>query len=199
VKPTRQDTSAGLVRAFAYLRVSEARDGMQSPAVQRAEISRFADARGWEVTAWFEDLDLSGRAWARDKRVGLDELLLRALAGECAAVVFYRVDRLAREEEDFHAILAALQRAGIHCDSVTNPNDGSPESALLWSISAALAKYESVKIGARIRDVRRRQLATGRYQGGPVAPYGFRRRSDGPGLVPEPAEVAWRLQMHDWY
>jgi hypothetical protein len=45
-----------------------------------AEISRFADARGWEVTAWFEDLDVSGRARARDKREGLNELFVRALS-----------------------------------------------------------------------------------------------------------------------
>jgi hypothetical protein len=32
VKPIRQDTNTGTTRAFAYLRVSEARDGMQSPA-----------------------------------------------------------------------------------------------------------------------------------------------------------------------
>ncbi len=64
--------------------------------------------------------------------------MARALAGECEAVVFYRIDRLSREEADFHPMLAALRRAGVHCDSPANPNDGSPEADLIWSISAAL-------------------------------------------------------------
>ena len=145
-------------------------------------------------------LDLSGRAWDRKKRKGLDDLLGRALAGECDAVVFYRIDRLSREEADLHAMLAALQRAGVVCDSPGNPNDGSPEASLLWSISAALAKYESVRLGARLKDAHKKLARMGRWSGGPV-PWGWRRVRDDAGVrlvaVPELAEV--RLRMHEHY
>ena len=150
---------------------------MISPEIQRDEISRYCDKKGWEVSEWFQDLDLSGRAWDRKKRKGLDDLLGRALAGECDAVVFYRIDRLSREEADLHAMLAALQRAGVICDSPGNPNDGSPEASLLWSISAALAKYESVRLGARLKDAHKKLARMGRWSGGPV-PWGWRRVRD---------------------
>ena len=62
-------------------------------------------------------------------------------------------------------MLAALRRAGVVCDSPSNPNDGSPESDLIWSISAALAKYESGRLGARLRDAHRKLARMG---GGPA-------------------------------
>lgn len=188
------------MRAYAYVRVSKARDEMISPEIQRDEITRFANQKGWTIVGWYEDLDLSGRAWDRGRREGLNRLLDDALAGGCDVVLFYKIDRLAREEEDFHAILAALRRSGIHCDSPGNPNDGSPESALIWSISAALAKYESVKIGSRIRDAHRRLRSTGRWHGGPV-PFGFRleRGENGSQLVADPEEQQVRLWIHDRY
>ncbi len=188
------------MRAFGYVRVSKARDDMISPDIQRDEISRFAAQKGWAVVGWYEDLDLSGRTWDRRRREGLNRLLDDALAGGCDVVLFYKIDRLAREEEDFHAILAALRRAGIHCDSPGNPNDGSAESALIWSISAALAKYESVKIGSRTRDAHRRLRSTGRWHGGPV-PFGFRleRGEAGSRLVAEPEQQKVRLWIHDRY
>ena len=154
------------MRTYAYIRVSKERDDMISPEIQRDEISAYCGKKGWEITEWFQDLDLSGRAWDRRKRKGLDDLMARALAGECDAVVFYRIDRLSREEEDFHAVLAALQRAGVVCDSPGNSNDGSPEASLIWSISAALAKYESVRLVARLKDAHRKLARMGRWEVG---------------------------------
>ena len=188
------------MRTFGYIRVSKERDDMISPEIQKDEISRYCERKGWEVTEYFQDLDLSGRSWDRKKRKGLEELMARALAGECDAVVFYRIDRLSREEEDLHAMLAALQRAGVVCDSPGNPNDGSPESALLWSISAALAKYESVRLGARLRDAHAKLARMGRWSGG-VVPYGWRRVRDegGTRLEADPDEAKWRRGMHEQY
>ncbi|MCL5736952.1 MAG: recombinase family protein [Actinobacteria bacterium] len=193
-------TISATVRALAYIRVSRLSEDAISPDVQRDEISRYAEAKGWMVTGWYEDLDVSGRGYARKKREGLDRMLEEALSGHADVVVFYRIDRLAREEEDFHALLGVLQRAGIHCDSVGNPNDGTAESALLWSISAALAKYESVRLGARLRDVHKRLAKEGRWSGG-TAPFGMRHVQDelGSRLVCVPEEAATRLWMHERY
>lgn len=126
--------------------------------------------------------------------------MARALAGECEVVVFYRIDRLSREEEDFHPMLAALRRAGIHCDSPSNPNDGSAESELIWSISTALAKYESVRLGARVRDAHRHLAKTARWHGGPV-PWGWKRTDDERGArqVADPELLDVRLWMHERY
>jgi DNA invertase Pin-like site-specific DNA recombinase len=187
------------MRVFGYIRVSKERDDMISPEIQRDEIERYCTKKGWDVTEWFEDLDFTGRV-GREKRPGLDALMERALAGECEGVVFYRIDRLSREEADFHPMLAALRRAGIHCDSPANPNDGSPEAQLIWSISAALAKYESVRLGLRLRDAHRRLAKTGKWHGGPV-PWGYTRVEDEEGvrLVADVSTLPLRLWMHEKY
>ena len=98
------------MRTFAYIRVSKERDDMISPEIQRDEIARYCEKKGWEVTEWFQDLDLSGRSWDRKKRKALDELMARALAGECDAVVFYRIDRLSHKGADFHSTMTSLKR-----------------------------------------------------------------------------------------
>lgn len=170
---------------------------MVSPGIQRDEIEKYATDKGWTIVGWFEDLDISGRT---DERPGLQAMLRDATGGAADVVVFYRIDRLSREERDFHAILATLQRAGVHCDSVGNPNDGSPESGLIWSISAALAKYESVRLGGRIRDSHKRLARLGRWGGGPV-PFGWRRvrDEDGPRLDVDEEEARWRRWIHQRY
>ena len=71
------------MKTFAYIRVSKERDDMISPGIQRDEISRYCAQKGWTVAEWFQDLDLSGRAWDRKKRKALDEFMARAPAGEC--------------------------------------------------------------------------------------------------------------------
>ena len=94
-----------MTRAFAYVRVSKLGEESISPEIQRDEIERYAQAKGWTVTEYFQDLDVSGRAWDRKKRRALDDLMTRALAGECDVVLFYRIDRLSREEADFHPMV----------------------------------------------------------------------------------------------
>jgi DNA invertase Pin-like site-specific DNA recombinase len=170
---------------------------MVSPEIQTHEIERFCEQRGWTIVGRYSDIDLSGRT---TERPGLQQLLRDATKATCDAVVFYRIDRLSREEADFHAILASLRRAGIHVDSVGNPNDGTAESALLWSISAALAKYESVRLGKRISDSHRELARRGRWHGGPV-PFGWRRvrDEDGPRLEVAEEEAHWRRWMHERY
>lgn len=66
------------MRTFAYIRVSKEPDDMVSPELQREEIDRYCRKEGWEVTEWFQDLDLSGRAWGSKKRKALDDLMALA-------------------------------------------------------------------------------------------------------------------------
>lgn len=187
------------MRTFAYIRVSKEREDMISPEIQRDEIDRYCRQKGWEVTEWFQDLDLSGRLGPED-RPALQELLRRAQDGECDAVVFYRIDRLSREPAHHYAILTSLKEAGVRVDSVGLPADDTPEGAFMWDLSAALAKLESLRLGKRLRDMHRRLASEGRWSGG-IVPYGWRRTRDEKGtrLVLEPEEARWRRWTHEQY
>lgn len=187
------------MRAFAYIRVSKEREGMISPEIQRDSITRYCESRGWTVLETFTDIDLSGKL-PPEKRPGLQELLSRAQSGECDTVVVYRVDRLSREPADYYAIMAVLREAGVAIDAAAQPKEASPEGELLWDLSAILARYESLKLGARLKDMHRRLAAQGRWGGG-IVPYGWRRvrGENGTQLVLDPEEARWRRWMHEQY
>jgi DNA invertase Pin-like site-specific DNA recombinase len=187
------------VRVYGYVRVSKEREGMVSPDLQADEINRHCATRGWTVLETFTDIDLSGKL-PPEKRPGLQELLSRATAGGCDTVVVYRVDRLSREPADYYAIRALLQNAGVGIDAAAQPKEASPEGELMWDLSAVLARYESLKLGARLKDMHRRLATTGRWAGG-IVPYGWRsvKGEDGTRLVLEPEEAQWRRWMHEQY
>src|SRR5690606_7639563 len=121
-------------------------------------------------------------------------------AGECDTVVVYRVDRLSREPADYYAITAMLREAGVAIDAAAQPKEASPEGELLWDLSAILARYESLKLGARLKDMHRRLATQGRWSGG-IVPYGWRRVRDEnrTRLVLEPEEARWRRWIHEQY
>jgi len=185
------------VIALGYIRVSKARDDMVSPEVQKDEIQRFADQKGWTVADWYTDLDISGRT---DERPALQEMLDRAVTGGAEAVVFYRLDRFSRNPAHHYAMLALLRNAGVLVDSVHQPYEDSPEGEFRWGLEAVLAQYESLRLGARLRDAHRRLARQGRWNGGTV-PYGFQRVQDERGvrLVADPEEAKWRLWIHEQY
>lgn len=187
-----------MTRAAAYIRVSKEQAGQVSPDSQRSEIAAYCERKGWTVTEWFEDIDISGRT---DKRPGLQAMLRRAQDGEFEAVVFYRIDRLSREPMHHYAILAALKEAGVAVDSVGLPLEDNPESAFMWDLSAALAKLESLRLGKRLRSMHAELARQGKYAGN-QPPFGWQRVRDPDGqqrLVLDPAEAPWRVKMHEWY
>lgn len=186
------------MRAAGYIRVSREKEGQVSPDFQRSEITAYCARKGWTITDWFEDIDISGRT---DQRPGLQELLAGAQDGAFDAVVFYRIDRLSREPAHHYAILAALEEAGVQVDSVGLPADGSPESGFMWDLSAALAKLESLRLGKRLRSMHAQLAREGKYASGPP-PFGWQRVRDVDGqqrLVLDSAEASWRRKMHRWY
>lgn len=187
------------MRTFAYIRVSKEREGMISPEIQQDAIMSYCERRGWTVLETFTDIDISGKL-PPEKRPGLQELLSRARSGDCDTVVVYRVDRLSREPADYYAIRAVLREAGVAIDAAAQPKDATPESEFLWDLSAVLARYESLKLGARLKDMHHRLATQGRWNGG-IVPYGWRRIRDETGVRLElhPDEARWRRWVHERY
>ncbi len=187
------------LRAFGYIRVSKEREDMHSPEIQRSEISRYCEQKGYRLLKWFEDLDISGRING-DGRPALKAMLERAVDGEADVIVCYRIDRLSREPAHHYAVLGLLKDAGVRVDSVHQPHEDSPEGEFLWGLNAILAQYESLKLGKRLRDMHRQLARSGRWHGG-VLPYGWRRVKDERGvrLELEPETAAVRRRIHELY
>jgi site-specific DNA recombinase len=94
--------SAPGMRAAIYVRLSRETDETTSPERRRAACEALCEARGWEVVAAEEDIDVSGFSRGLD-RPGLQRILTRL--AELDVIVFFKIDRLARSTVDFAEII----------------------------------------------------------------------------------------------
>jgi DNA invertase Pin-like site-specific DNA recombinase len=104
------------VRVAIYARVSTS-NGSQTCENQLLELRRYCEARGWTVHAEYTD-EMSG---AKDRRPGLDRLLLDARRARVQVVVCWALDRIGR---DLKHLLAVLERGGPIIRSILNLQSG---------------------------------------------------------------------------
>jgi DNA invertase Pin-like site-specific DNA recombinase len=173
------------MRAFAYIRLSKWDEATTSPQRQREAVERFCKHKGWELLRSFEDIDVS--AYNGKRRPGLEAMLARL--GDTDAVVFMRLDRLARSVVEFSKIKQTCQKAGVELVSTDLQIDtSSPMGRAMESIVATFAQLESDTISERTRKMHAYLREQGKWQGGPP-PFGWRLSEDGR-LVPHLPEQA---------
>jgi len=163
--------------------------------VQRHAIRAWAKLHGHTVSVWAADEGVSG-AEALDRRLGLLEAMEAVQEHRVAAIVVYRIDRLAREMMAQEQLLAEVWRMGGRVHSVSLTEDAyldpegaeaDPSRALVRRLLGALAEYERDIIRLRLRAGRQRKAARGGFVGGGV-PLGY--RNEDRELVADPDELA---------
>lgn len=82
-----------MVRAVAYLRISQKDENIEN---QRLKIMEFARARGLEIVGFFADIDVSGTVTPR-KRPQYNAMLEFCRINGIKTIVFYDLSRLARD------------------------------------------------------------------------------------------------------
>lgn len=164
-------------RAAQYLRMSTENQQF-SLASQKSAISRFAEARSYEIVETYEDSGISGLHLKG--RAGLQRLLRDVMSGAAAysVILVYDVSRWGRfQDPDQAAHYEFLCRdAGLaveYCSEVFE-NDGSLVAQLLKSLKRVEAADFSRKLGQNVLAAQLACAAKGFKQGGP-APYGLRR------------------------
>jgi DNA invertase Pin-like site-specific DNA recombinase len=171
-------------RTFGYLRLSREREASTSIEKQRSSIEATANARGWHVVKWFEDVDISGR---RQSRPGLDAMLEHL--DEVDVIAFHRLDRIMRSAIGFAKLLERCQSAGVELVSVTEPFDTSTAigRTLIWLL-ASIAEIEAENVSARIKATHEHLIRQGRPVGGARA-FGWRSDPELRTFVHVPDEV----------
>ncbi|WP_323178096.1 recombinase family protein [Streptomyces sp. NBC_00847] len=162
--------SAPGMRAAIYVRLSRETDETTSPERQRAACEALCEARGWEVVAAEEDIDVSGFSRGLD-RPGLQRILTRL--AELDVIVFFKIDRLARSTVDFAEIMRLAEHQSVALASATEPLDlTSSMGRAMAKVIAVFAELESDTIGMRVSSAHEHLRREGRYTGGRV-PYGY--------------------------
>jgi DNA invertase Pin-like site-specific DNA recombinase len=167
------------MQVVGYVRVSTERQAEEGlgMAVQEEAIREWAKRNGHSVVAVVRDEGVSGKI---ADRPGLADLFAILRKGKVAAVVVYRLDRLARDLVVQEQLLAEFWRLEKQVCSTMDaeseylsddPND--PSRRLIRQVLGAISDYERETIILRLRSGRQRKAADGGYAHGAPA-FGFK-------------------------
>jgi DNA invertase Pin-like site-specific DNA recombinase len=148
-------------RVAIYLRVST--DG-QSVENQRRELHEAAKRHGWQVVETFADKGVSG-AKGRDKRPGLDRLLVGVARKDFDLIAAWSVDRLGRSLQDLISILGEVHAKGVGLYLHQQGLDTTtPAGEAMFQMLGVFAQFERAMIRERVNA----GLARAKAQGTPL-------------------------------
>ncbi|MFH1141634.1 MAG: recombinase family protein [Chloroflexota bacterium] len=137
-------------RAALWLRVSTANKG-QDPALQRTDLERVCQQRGWSMVKVYE---LEESAFGKRPREQFQAMLEEARRGRFDVLVVWPMDRFSREGEwSVSRIMAALQDWHVQFYSHNEPflDTTGPFAGFLIPLFAWLARQESIRKGKAVK------------------------------------------------
>ncbi len=152
-----------MTAAACYSRVSTPD---QDPTSQLEQLRTYCRARGWEVHEYV-DIGVSG---AKDRRRGLDALLLAARRRNVDVVVCTKLDRLARSLAQLVALGGEFRALGIDLVVLDQAIDTTTSAGrAMFGMLAVFAEFERDLIRERVSAGVRRAKAAGKRIGRPRA------------------------------
>ncbi len=183
---------ADVLRVLGAIRQSKTKDRSVSPAAQRAQITRWAEGRGYRVVKFTEDLSRTGKLSAF-KRPELGPYLTNPLLiGTWDIMVTTKIDRACRNTKDFLTIMDWCKDHGKQYVSLREQIDMTTTQGRENARQAASrAEWERDMASDRRLETLDELHAEGRWPGGRV-PYGLKaeEREDGYYLVPDSGGTA---------
>ncbi len=175
-------------RYVALARVSsreQEREGF-SLDVQEDALRRYAERHGGEIVNLYRVAETASK---RDERHTFKHLMdyARGHAAELDGVLFYKLDRAARNIFDYLELERLEQEQGLPSIFVTQETGGGPAGRLHRRTLANMAAFQVELQSELVREGMARRVQSGLFPG--HAPYGYRNvRVDGRGLVDVHAE-----------
>jgi DNA invertase Pin-like site-specific DNA recombinase len=125
--------------------------------------------------------------------------LAKKHAGEFDGILFYKVDRSARNLKDYVALEALETDYNVPIISITQPTENTPAGRMMRRNLAVMASYYTEQQSVDVREGHAKRVQQGLFVG--TAPYGYRNhRVDGRGLVEIHPDEAWKIQLiYKWY
>lgn len=154
---------------FGYIRVSTARQGEEGASLpeQRAQIDSYAKRQGLVITHWFEERETA----AKSGRKIFAEMLHAVRRGRAQGIMFHKIDRSARNYDDWAAIQRLLED-GIDVHIAGDSIDLKSRSGRLTAnILAAIAVDYIANLKEEVRKGQVGRLKQGLYPWG--APVGY--------------------------
>jgi DNA invertase Pin-like site-specific DNA recombinase len=148
-------------RIGIYLRCSTSD---QSVELQKRELLKFAELRGWDEFQIFQD-SASG---TNSNRKGLKALMGAAQKREIDIVLVWKLDRFARSLKDLVNMMNELSEVGVFFVSLKDNIDCSTSSGrLMLHVIGAFAEFEASLIRERVKAGLENARANGKKLGRP--------------------------------
>ncbi|MFZ0158821.1 MAG: recombinase family protein [Kineosporiaceae bacterium] len=173
------------MRAAAYVRISQDRDGTAAGVERQEEDARaLAERRGWELVAVHRDNDLS--AAGHRKRPGFEAVIASVEARDVGAIIAWDLTRLTRNARDRLRLIEAGRAAGTVVALVrgSDMDLSTPAGRLTADILASVAQHEIEQKSDRQRRAVLQAAQAGRWIGG-RRPFGY----DADGITQRPDEA----------
>src|SRR3984885_2140607 len=180
----------------ALARVSsreQEREGF-SLAVQEEALKRYATQAGGEIARLFRIAETASKT---DERKTFRELVVYAKkhAAELDGLLFYKVDRAARNLYDYVELEPLESEYNVPFISVSQPTESNPAGRMMRRTLANMASFYTEQQSVDVREGLARRVQEGWFVG--KAPYGYRNvRKEGRGIVeidPVPADNVRRI------
>lgn len=167
--------SAKSKRIAGYIRVSNKRDDMESPELQRGKITQWANQNGYRPSQieWFEDLDYSGRRGSKS-RPGLKAILSRLDDFDVVTVAW--LSRQGRSVTDNQEVRDILKYHSVDFVAVDmqHVDAETPVGALTLRQMDSINEFHSDLIAEQWREWHGALAKRGGTNGGGATPYGYR-------------------------
>lgn len=176
-----------MTRAAIYARFSSDLQSDRSIADQTALCRTVAARNGWDVVACYEDRALSGTSTG--KRAGFQAMMQAATGGAFDIVIAEDVDRISRDQADWHSARKRLEFCGV---KIHTP--GGAVGSLDGSVRAMMAEHFIENLAAHTRRGLAGVVRDGRSAGGRA--YGYRPVLGKPGeleIVEDEATIIRRI------
>jgi DNA invertase Pin-like site-specific DNA recombinase len=135
-----------IARIALYARVSTLNG--QNPEMQLAELREYAQRRGWEISAEYVDLGVSG---SKDSRPELNRMMADAHARKFDGIAVWKLDRLGRSLKHLVTTIEDLGHYGVTFVSLRDNLDlSTPAGRLMLHIIGAMAEFERSLIQERV-------------------------------------------------
>jgi site-specific DNA recombinase len=174
----------------ALARVSsreQEREGF-SLEIQEEALRRYASQHGGDIARLFKIAETASKA---EERKTFRELVAYAKknAAFLDGLLFYKVDRAARNLFDYVELERLESEYGLPFISVSQPTENTPAGRMMRRTLANMASFYTEQQSVDVREGLSRRVKEGWFVG--LAPYGYRNvRKDGRGVVEvDPAEA----------
>jgi site-specific DNA recombinase len=188
------------LKFVALARVSsreQEREGF-SLEVQEAALRAYAAKQGGVIDRMYRIAETASK---RQERKVFQEMLAytQAHAAELGGVLFYKVDRAARNLPDYVEVERLESDFGVRVHYIAQPSENTPAGRLQRRMLSNMASFFTEQQGVDIREGMLRRVQSGLFAG--YAPYGYKNvRVNGRGMVStEPEEAAIVRQIFEWY